>query len=59
MKKGAMTLAMLVFVTACSETQDMFDKTTQEPPTRTMQGVVMEVTDIPYAQDNADGTSRA
>lgn len=54
-----MTLAMLVFVTACSETQDVFDKTTQEPPTRTMQGVVMEVTDIPYAQDNADWTSRA
>lgn len=59
MKKGTMTLAMLVFVTACSETQDVFDKTTQEPPTRTMQGVVMEVTDIPYAQDNADWTSRA
>ena len=52
-------LAMLVLMTACSETQDMFENTTQEPPTRTIQGVVMEVADIPYAKDNTDMTSRA
>lgn len=59
MKKGTITLAMLVFVTACSETQDMFENTTQKPTTRTIQGVVMEVADIPYAKDNTDMTSRA
>ena len=54
-----MTLAMLVFVTACSETQDLFENTTLEATTRTIQGVVMEVADIPYAKDNTDMTSRA
>lgn len=59
MRKGTIMLAMLVLMTACSETQDMFENTTQEPPTRTIQGVVMEVADIPYAKDNTDMTSRA
>lgn len=59
MRKGTITLAMIALMTACSETQDIFENTTQEPTTRTIQGVVMEVADIPYAKDNTDGTSRA
>ncbi len=59
MKKETIALAMLAVLTACSETENISKTTPQNPTTRYVNGVVMEVDAIPYAESTADATRSA
>ena len=59
MKKETIALAMLAVLTACSETENISKTTPQNPITRYVNGVVMEVDAIPYAESTADATRSA
>lgn len=59
MKKEPIALAMLAVLTACSETENISKTTPQNPTTRYVNGVVMEVDAIPYAESTADATRSA
>lgn len=54
MRKETIAFALLAVLTACSETQDISGTTPQEPTTRFVNGVVMEVADIPFAEGSSN-----
>lgn len=53
MRKETIAFALLAVLTACSETQDISGTTPQEPTTRFVNGVVMEVADIPFDEGSS------
>lgn len=53
MRKETIAFALLAVLTACSETQDISEKTPQNPTTRFVNGVVMEVADIPFDEGSS------
>lgn len=53
MRKETIAFALLAVLTACSETQDISETTPQNPTTRFVNGVVMEVADIPFAEGSS------
>lgn len=54
MRKETIAFALLAVLTACSETQDISETTPQNPTTRFVNGVVMEVADIPFAEESSN-----
>lgn len=54
MRKETIAFALLAVLTACSETQDISETTPQNPTTRFVNGVVMEVADIPFAEGSSN-----
>ena len=53
MRKETIAFALLAVLTACSETQDISETTPQNPTTRFVNGVVMEVADIPFDEGSS------
>lgn len=53
MRKETIAFALLAVLTACSETQDISETTSQNPTTRFVNGVVMEVADIPFDEGSS------
>ena len=54
MRKETIAFALLAVLTACSETHDISETTPQNPTTRFVNGVVMEVDDIPFAEGSSN-----
>lgn len=54
MRKETIAFALLAVLTACSETHDISETTPQNPTTRFVNGVVMEVADIPFAEGSSN-----
>lgn len=54
MRKETIAFALLAVLTACSETQDISETTPQNPTTRFVNDVVMEVADIPFAEGSSN-----
>lgn len=53
MRKETIAFALLAVLTACSETQDISETTPQNPTTRFVNGVVMEVANIPFDEGSS------
>ena len=53
MRKETIAFALLAVLTACSETHDISETTPQNPTTRFVNGVVMEVADIPFDEGSS------